>query len=357
MRLRAGLPLWAALAGLAVTAAPAAAAPRFHLKRVHSLDAASQPLYLAAPAGSRRIWVVQRDGRVVVLDHGRLRTFLDIRSSVETGGGEQGMFSIAFSPGFARDHRFYVYYSERGTGDEMIVRYLAHGNRAVRSSRHVMLRIRHRDAGNHNGGQLAFGPDGQLWLGSGDGGGANDQFHNSQTPGSNLGKLLEINQSTGKVTQRGRGLRNPWRFSFAPDGTIWIGDVGQDTWEEIDHVNPSAHPLYNFGWPRFEGRALHNSSVSLTGGTYVGPIAVVEHPGSEAIIGGFVYRGPVRALRGWYLYSDNEVPYLRGIKLRRGKRTLHFTITGIPGGATSFGEDGKHRLYLLTYNGIYRFTK
>jgi glucose/arabinose dehydrogenase len=348
----------AALAGLLVSAAPAAAAPKFHLTRVHSLDGASQPLYLAAPKGSRRIWVVERTGRIVVLDHGRLRTFLDISSQVESGYYEQGMLSMAFSPTYSRDHRYYVYYDERGTGDLLIVRYQARGDRTVSSSRHLMLRIAHRDAPNHNGGQLQFGPDGQLWLATGDGGGGNDQFHNSQNPNVMLGKLLEINTATGKVTQRGRGLRNPWRFSFAPDGTLWIGDVGQDTWEEVDHVNPASHPLYNFGWPRYEGRALHNSAVSLTGGTYVSPIAVVKHPNSEALIGGFVYRGSVRSLQGYYLYSDNDVPYLRGIKLRHGKHPLRFTVTtGIPQGATSFGEDASHRLYLLTYNGIYRFTK
>jgi glucose/arabinose dehydrogenase len=348
--------LLGALAAVAATATPAVAAPSFHLTRVHALDGVSQPVDLAAPAGSSRIFVVERQGRVRVLDRGHLRTFLDIHNSVESGFDEQGLLSIAFSPNFAHDNLFYVYYTRRGTGDITIVQYRASGDHAVMSSRRVLLRIPHRDAQNHNGGQLAFGPGGLLWLGTGDGGGANDQFHNSQTPTSRLGKLLTINPKTKAVTQRARGLRNPWRFSFDATGHLWVGDVGQDTWEEIDRINPAAHSLFNFGWPRYEGRALHNPSQALTGGTLVHPLTVIKHPGSEAIIGGFVYRGSVKSLKGWYLYADNEVPYLRGIKIRPGKKTLHFVVNGIPGGATSFGEDGHHRLYLVTYGGIYRFT-
>jgi glucose/arabinose dehydrogenase len=348
--------LLAALAAVVLTAVPATAAPRFRIVRVHALDGVSQPVHLAAPTGSQRLFVVERTGRVRMLYRHRLGTFLDLRSRVASGGGEQGLLSIAFSPGYVHDHLFYVYYTARPSGTITIARYRSNGNHAIVSSRRVLLQVPHDQAQNHNGGQLAFGPDGHLWAGTGDGGGANDGFHHSQDPASRLGKLLEINTTTGAVAQRARGLRNPWRFSFDAAGTLWIGDVGQDAWEEIDHVNPASLGTMNFGWPRFEGRSLHDAGATLTGGTEVKPLTVLAHPGSEAIIGGFVYRGAVRSLRGWYLYADDVVPWLRGIKLRPGHAPLTFKRNGIPGPATSFGEDGAHRLYLVTYNGIYRFA-
>jgi len=230
--------------------------------------------------------------------------------------------------------------------------------------RRVLLRIRHREAPNHNGGQLQFGPDGRLWIGTGDGGGAGDHFGHAQDRRSLLGKIIRLNVDAAGARARiwGIGVRNPWRFSFDRAGrhTLWIGDVGQDRWEEIDRVTkPAQRSLRNFGWSKFEGRSVFSSAKKLTGGTLVRPLTVVPHPESIAIVGGYVYRGSdVPALRGYYLYSDNANSWIRGIRLRDAKRALRFKKTaGVPGGITSFGEDGRGNVYVCTYGAIYRIVR
>jgi glucose/arabinose dehydrogenase len=338
----------------------ASAAPTFKLRRVAALNGAGNAVFLGAPKGDSRLFVVDQSGIVRVLSGGKLKTFIDLRSRVEAGG-ERGLLSIAFHPNFAANHRFFVYYTARGTGDVTIAEGRANGDRGT--YRRTLVSIRHRQAANHNGGQLQFGPDGRLWFGTGDGGGSNDQFGHAQDRRSLLGKMLrlDVNHAGTKARIWGIGVRNPWRFSFdRKTGTLWIGDVGQGAWEEIDRVTrPSARSLRNFGWSRYEGRQVFNASRKLNGGTLVGPLTVLPHPESIAIVGGYVYRGTdVPALRGYYLYSDNGGPWIRGLRLRTGKSTLRFKKTaGVPSGVTSFGEDARGNVYVVTYGGIYRIVR
>lgn len=357
MRIRSAVGVAALVLTLPGTAL---AAPSFKLRRVAALNGAGQAVYLTSPKGDSRVFVVDQEGIVRVLVNGNLRTFVDLRSRV-LAGGERGLLSIAFHPQFATNHRFFVYYTASGTGDVVVAEGRANGN----TGRYIrrLVTIRHREAGNHNGGQLQFGPDGRLWIGTGDGGAGNDDLGHAQDRRSMLGKMLrlDVNRSGARPSIWGVGLRNPWRFSFdRKTGTLWIGDVGQGRWEEIDRVSkPHRRSLRNFGWGRFEGRELFRSDRRLSGGTLVRPLTVVAHPESIAIVGGFVYRGTdVPGLRGYYLYSDNAGPWIRGIRLRGKKAPLRFVKrAGMPSGITSFGEDSRGNVYVLTYGAIYRIVK
>jgi hypothetical protein len=338
----------------------ASAAPSFKLRRVAALNGAGQAVFLGAPRGDSRIFVVDQRGIVRVLHNGRLTTFIDVRSRVQAGG-EQGLLSIAFHPKFATNGRFFLYYTAAGSGDVTVAEGRAKGDRGAYLR--TWATIRHRQAGNHNGGQLQFGTDGRLWIGTGDGGGGNDDFGHAQDRHSLLGKMLRLNVDHAGSKPRiwGIGLRNPWRFSFdRATGTLWIGDVGQGAWEEIDRVTrPAARTLRNFGWSVFEGRHRFRNDRRLNGGTLTMPVKVVPHPESIAIVGGYVYRGAdVPALRGYYLYSDNGGPWIRGIRMRTGRTALQFVKrSGIPGGVTSFGEDSRANLYVVTYGGIFRIVR
>jgi hypothetical protein len=360
--------LLALLLPLLVVAAPAAAAsPTFHLRRITALDGAREAVHLAAPKGDPRLFVVERQGRVLVLDRGKVSTFLDITADVESAYGERGLLSIAFHPGFATNGRFFVYYTAKGPGHELTVaEFDGSGKRAAASSRAVWASIDHHQAPNHNGGQLAFGPDGKLWLGTGDGGDGGDSQGHAQDRGSLLGKLLTIDVDApgAHPVIRAVGVRNPWRFSFDRErGTLWVGDVGQDRFEEIDRIDTRRPGLLNLGWGRFEGRSLFNGGRTLTGGRLLWPIAVIPHPHGEAVIGGFVYRGSVRALRGWYLYADNAPadgagPWIRGLRPSGHPHFGRFERTrGIPPGITSFGEGGTGEVYVVSYGGVFRIVR
>ncbi len=356
--MRSRIALGAAVALLALPAA-AVAAPSFNLRRVAALDGAGQAVHLASPKGDARIFVVDQVGIVRVLHDGQLTTFIDLQDRV-AAGGEQGLLSIAFHPKFATNRRFFVYYTSRPNGDVTIAEGRANGDTGT--FRRVLLTIRHRDATNHNGGQVAFGPDGRLWIGTGDGGGGGDQFGHAQNRRSRLGKMLRLNvDRAGSAPQMwGIGLRNPWRFSFdRASGTLWIGDVGQGAWEEIDRVaRPHTRALRNFGWPRYEGRADFEPAKQLGGGTLVRPLSVYSHAAGVSVTGGFVYRGrDVPALRGYYLYADYGATWIRGIKLTRTGRPLRLEKRGAPSGITSFGEDGRGNVYACTSGGIYRIVR
>ncbi len=335
--------------------------PPFHLRRVTALDAARGPVFLAAPRGDERLFVVEQQGRILVLSGGRLTTFLDLTSDVQLGG-EQGLLSVAFHPRFAENHRLFVYYTARRTGAIVVDELVANGDTVDLSTRRRWLVIPHADAANHDGGQLQFGPDGRLWLGTGDGGLAGDVLGHAQDRRSLLGKILRLNvdtRATAPVTWA-IGARNPWRFSFdRATGTLWIADVGQNAWEEIDRLDPRRPGLVNLGWGRYEGRHLYNRRRRLGGGRLTWPVAEVAHPHSEAIIGGYVYRGSVKALAGWYLYSDNQPgdgngPWLRG--MRAATHEMWERHAGIPVGVTSFGEDGSGEVYLVSTSGIFQFV-
>ena len=285
--------------------APATArgtAEHFRLER--ALSGLVRPTWVgAAPGDPDALWVVEQPGRVLRIAGGRRETVLDLRDEVKTGA-EQGMLGIAFHPDFDRNRRFYLHWSERRDGDTRVAEF-----RAGRDGRRELLRLEQPEE-NHNGGALAFGPDGRLYLGLGDGGGAFDPRRTAQDEGNLLGKLLATEvDGTGKVAWRTilTGLRNPWRFWFDPAmNEVWIGDVGQDKVEEIDRVPLEFdEPPKNLGWSAFEGtRALPGHDLDRTG-EIVWPVAAYSHRDGCSVTGGLIYRGSrLPRLSGRYLYGD-----------------------------------------------------
>jgi glucose/arabinose dehydrogenase len=315
-----------------------------------------QPLvHLSAPRGGARgrVYVVEKDGRIRVLTNGRVTgTLLDLRGQVSTGS-EQGLLSVAFHPRFARNGRYYVNYTDRN-GDTRVVEY--RGRRRLRQILSV-----DQPYSNHNGGQNAFGPNGRLYVGMGDGGSGGDPENRAQDLGERLGKLLAINvdRRAPRPEIVGYGLRNPWRFSFdRQTGDLYIGDVGQNAWEEVDFTPRRSPGLENYGWDVYEGRARYEDKAPSGPGRLVFPIAVYPLGDHCAVAGGFVYRGAaVPVARGRYFYGDNcsgAVWSLRVVGGRaRSVRREPFTIDGL----SSFGEDSRGELYAVTLGGrVYRLA-
>jgi len=360
------------------TATPSAAARGVRLAKVADFDA---PVYLTSPPGDRqRQLVVEQEGRVMVVRGGRkLDTpFLDIRDQV-TAGGEQGLLSIAFAPDYAQSGLLYVYFTD-DAGDQRIVEYRRRdAEHADPGSARLVLRMADSED-NHNGGLLLFGPDGLLYVGTGDGGGGGDQHGrrgNAQNLGSLLGKILRIdpragggrpyqvpedNPFVGRSGARGEiyayGLRNPWRFSFdRRTGDLAIGDVGQNAWEEIDFVRRGRGRGANFGWRPFEGRSRYASGESAPG--QVGPVIVRSHgAGNCSITGGVVVRDRALAgLRGRYVFGDFCKGRVESARLSPGRaRGVRRTSLKV-GSLSSFGEDAQGRVYALSLDGpVYRIV-
>lgn len=324
------------------------------------------PIFLTAPANDARLFVVERPGRIRVVRNGTLvgTPFLDI-TALTTTDGERGLLSMAFDPAYASNGRFYVYYTATD-GAITIARYqVSAGNADVANATGtVLLSIPHASASNHNGGQLAFGPDGMLYLATGDGGGANDPPGNAQNTGSLLGKMLRIDVrgtsyavppdnlfasgSGGRGEIWARGLRNPWRFSFDTTGQIYIADVGQSAREEVN-VQPATSAGLNYGWNRIEGTQCVGATTCDTTGM-TPPTFEYDHANGEcAILGGYVYRGSaVPELQGRYFYTDLCVGKLLSFAYRTGNvtETVDWTLP-IPGTAFSFGTDAAQELYVL----------
>ncbi|MGN6188600.1 MAG: PQQ-dependent sugar dehydrogenase, partial [Conexibacter sp.] len=330
----------------------------------------------------RRLFVVQQAGRIMVVRDGRtLRTpFLDLTAKV-VSGGEQGLLGLAFAPDYARSGRFFVNYTDRtSNGDTRIVEYRrsrSNPDRADPRSARLIL-AQDQPEPNHNGGQLAFGPDGYLYVGLGDGGGGDDQhgpIGNGQSLGTLLGKILRIDPrpSGGRpygiprdnpfVGRRGAkaeiyayGLRNPWRFSFdRRTGDIAIGDVGQDHVEEVDFRTRGNARGVNFGWRAWEGTRREDPSLHVSGD--VKPVLEYTHDGGNcSVTGGYVIRDPrLPRLSGRYVYGDFCAGNLFTAKLRQDgasrPRRLGFHV----GALSSFGEDQRGRVYVVSLNGpVYR---
>jgi glucose/arabinose dehydrogenase len=330
----------------------------FHFRQIAS--GFNQPVYVAQPKSEPgRLYVVERAGRILALAGGKRSTFLDLRSRVESGYDEQGLLSVAFSPGYARNHRFYVYYTVRGTGDVEIDTMLSRRGKAVLSSRRRLILINHRANDNHDGGQLQFGPDGALWAGTGDGGSGGDPPDNSQNLSRKLGKLLRYSGGHWRIAAF--GLRNPWRFSFdRANGDLYIGDVGQDTWEEVDYRPRGAiGRLTNYGWSAYEGDSKFKPSRLVHRGTLVFPVIVYHHSGTNgcSITGGYVYRGTaVPAAVGRYFYGDYCSGRIWSFKIAGGKATDNRTDAQI-GSLSSFGEGADGTLYAVSLDGgLYKLT-
>ncbi|HEY7562582.1 MAG TPA: PQQ-dependent sugar dehydrogenase [Gaiellaceae bacterium] len=313
----------------------------------------------AAPGEPGRLYVVERAGRIRVLESGRVlpRPFLDISADV-TSGGEQGLLSVAFHPDYAENGLFYVDYTDL-EGDTRVVELRAEEGREptkVRELLHVA-----QPYSNHNGGQLAFDRDGLLYVGMGDGGSGGDPENRAQDLGSRLGKLLRIDVDRPDADWEivAYGLRNPWRFSFDREtGDLWIGDVGQGAVEEVDYLPAGdVGSLVNFGWDVFEGTHVYEDKKPNDAGRLVGPIAEYSHDEGCSITGGFVYRGEhVPSAQGRYFYGDYCSGRLWSLE-RTGDgarvRRLRFEVPEL----SSFAEDGSGELYLLTLDGtVYRLV-
>ena len=355
----------------------ASAARGVRLRKVADFDA---PVYVTSPPGDRaRQFVVEQGGRVMVVRDGRkLRTpFLDIRGQV-TAGGEQGMLSIAFPPDYADSGLFYVYFTDNDQNQRIVEYKRASADRADPGSARLVLRMPDRES-NHNGGLLLFGPDGLMYVGTGDGGGGGDMHGargNAQNLGSLLGKILRIdpragggrpyqvpgsNPFVGRSGARGEvysyGLRNPWRFSFdRRTGDLSIGDVGQNAYEEIDSVRRGAGRGANFGWRPFEGRSRYTDGESAPGA--IGPVVVRSHSdGNCSITGGVVVRDRSLSLRGRYLFGDFCRGRIESARLTPGRardvRNTSLKVSSL----SSFGEDAQGRVYVVSLEGpVYRIA-
>jgi glucose/arabinose dehydrogenase len=343
----------------------------------------STPTYLTSPPGdAERLFVVEQSGQIHVVRDGAVlpTAFIDLTSLV-LSGGERGLLSMAFAPDYASTGRFYVYYTARSPEGEVRIEEFhrsANPDLADAGSRRPILTIDH-PRGNHNGGQLQFGPDGYLYIGTGDGGGAGDPDGNAQNLETLLGKILRINPVGAPygippdnpfVGQAGRdevwsyGLRNPWRFSFdRQTGDLVVADVGQGSWEEIDFVPTAAGRGRgaNFGWGCWEGRHVYTPNTgraecSPPPTNHVQPVSEYSHSRGCAITGGYVVRDPALApLAGRYLYGDYcSAPVWSLILATPDGQDDRQTGLGVPS-LYSFGEDACGRVYALSGAGpVYR---
>ncbi|MEA2467322.1 MAG: hypothetical protein QOJ57_1448 [Thermoleophilaceae bacterium] len=353
MPLRASA-LAAAVAALALFAAPASAA--LHLTTIGTDF--SSPVYVTGPpADPHRLYVVERGGKIFeVLDGQKQATpFLDMTTLVRAGG-EQGLLSMAFAPDYASSGRYYVYYTaprDGDTGGSVIT-----VDEISPAGRRNIFTVDHPNAGNHNGGQIQFGPDGLLYAATGDGGSTPAK---AQDLTSRLGKVLRVNPLSANAANPeiyAYGLRNPFRFSFdRQTGNLIIGDVGQSAREEVDLTPAGTAAGVNYGWPCREGSIAGPGGCTATGNV-VDPVLEKDHSadGYCAIIGGYVVRDAgLGALTGRYVYGDNCSDGVRSAALA-SPTTVDDTATGldIPG-LSSFGEDACGHVYATSLNGpVYR---
>jgi glucose/arabinose dehydrogenase len=340
------------------------------LTKVLVSDAFDQPVFVTAPAGDARLFVVDQPGRIwIVKDGERLATpFLDLRDRV-TFRGEQGLLGLAFHPDYATNGRFYVNYTDT-SGDTQVVRYEVSGNADVADagSASTVLGI-DQPAINHNGGWLGFGPDGYLYIAMGDGGGGGDTFGNGQNLDTLLGKILRIAVDgeepygiprTNPFAEGGGrpeillyGLRNPWRVAFAGNN-LYIADVGQGAWDEISVVGLDQGGA-NLGWPIMEGTHCFRAA-SCDRQDLVLPVHEYAHDGGAcSITGGFVYRGAaIPALSGEYLFSDYCAGFVHSFRYEGAPVSQVTDWTpplGDVGNVTSFGEDSAGELYITAEDG------
>ncbi|HSL92754.1 MAG TPA: PQQ-dependent sugar dehydrogenase [Candidatus Limnocylindrales bacterium] len=315
--------------------------------------------------GSGNLYIVEQSGRIKLVKNGTLQAapFLDISTRV-LSGGEQGLLGLAFPPGYAVKQYFYVNYTRVPDGNTVIARYrLAAGSESADPGSEEILLLVSQPFANHNGGQLAFGPDGFLYIGMGDGGSGGDPQNNAQNPASLLGKILRIDVESGVVPYaippanpfvqspgfRGEiwalGLRNPWRFSFdRQTGDLYIGDVGQGAFEEVDFQPAGSAGGENYGWNIMEGTHCFGNPACSSAGLIL-PVAEYDHGQGCSITGGFVYRGTTYPrMQGVYLYADFCSGRFWGLK-RDGSVWQNTLLLTEPHSIASFGEDEAGNLY------------
>jgi len=321
-------------------------------------------------AGDTRLFITQQAGRIVIHDGAQLlsQPFLDITSLV-LSGNERGLLSVAFHPRYTENGRFFVNYTDR-SGNTVVARYNVSSNPNVAdpSSGVPILQIQQPFA-NHNGGQLQFGPDGYLYIGMGDGGSGGDPDNRAQNLGDLLGKMLRIDVDSATYTvppsnpflsragARGEiwayGLRNPWRFSFdRASGDLWIADVGQGLWEEVDFQPATSIGGENYGWRRMEGTHCFNPSNNCNTGSLVLPVIEYGHTGGAcSVTGGYVYRGArYPGLQGMYLYADFCSGVISGARRQPDGTVTTRTLLSTGFLISTFGEDVNGEIYVASYN-------
>ncbi len=399
---------------LSAIMANAQSLPQIVLKPVLTKLTVDRPMWMSeAPDGSGRLFVVYQAGKILIVqkgsDGGDAKEFFNIEDRHPYFENEDGLMSIAFHPGFKTNGLFYVYYNQKNPANQhsqpqdypfrsVISEFkisAADPDKADLGSERIVLEVP-QPFWNHKGGELAFGPDGYLYLGLGDGGAGGDPFGSGQSTETLLAKMLRIDVNSRATVRDGNrshelqygipgdnpfvneknarheifayGLRNPWRYSFdRQTGDLWVGDVGQDLWEEVDVVTKGG----NYGWSVREG--AHHYKPGPAGAQYIEPVMEYahrqniqsegmfpDHPTGLCVIGGYVYRGEkYPALQGVYLYCDYSPGNIYGLRYDRDahKVTAHGTLLKQPKSITSFAEDADGEVYALTQDGkIYMIT-
>lgn len=341
-----------------------------------------QPLeYRVAGDGSNRVFVVEKPGRILVFPNDseveNAEVFLDVTSLVDSNASEKGLLGLAFHPDYKNNGFFYINYTDRNS--TVIARYQrdpANPDRALPNSASILLTFP-QPYENHNGGRMDFGPDGYLYIATGDGGSAEDPQNNAQNRGNLLGKLLriDVDNPMGNLpygipadnpfannTQGWReeiyayGLRNPWKFSFDQQrGWLWAADVGQDRVEEINLINSGA----NYGWRIMEGSLCYPADADCDREGLTLPVWEYQHPTGRSVTGGYAYYGSaIPGLYGAYVYGDFETGLLWALWLDANQAVLENRLllnTGL--NISSFGLDQNNELYVVDFNGsIYRIA-
>lgn len=369
----------AVLAAMLACALPALAQPTVALRRLIPQEVLRRPVHLAElPDGSATLVVVEQAGRILRFRRDAPRAegvLLDHRRAVSSVDNEEGLLSVAFHPRFGEHPYLYVYYCAARPRRSVVARFRYDTVRrtADPGSERVLLEVS-QPYSNHKGGQLAFGPDGFLYIGLGDGGSAGDPHENGQNRGVLLGKILRIdvdreqpplryaipadNPFAGQAGARGEiwayGLRNPWRFSFdRQTGDLYAGDVGQDAWEEIDRIVTGG----NHGWNLTEGTHCYKTSPCSTTGQEL-PIAEYSHDEGRSVTGGFVYRGmAIPGLRGRYVFGDYASGSVWTLPTAGQGPRRHERLLATGHAISSFGEDAAGELYLVDLaGGVYQLV-
>ena len=338
----------------------------------------ANPVYVTAPAGDGRLFVVEQPGRIRIVKNGQLlpAPFLDIAARVSSGG-ERGLLSVAFHPSYAANGFFFVHFTDL-SGDTRVERFSRSSDPdvALPTSSKLILTVA-QPFPNHNGGLNLFGPDGMLYIGLGDGGSGGDPFGNGQNRNTLLGKILRIdvdrgdpyvvpagNPFAGQQGARGEiwalGLRNPWRFAIdRTAGVMYIADVGQDRFEEVNAVAANRAGV-NYGWNTMEAASCFGSASCNQQGLELPVLFYARSGGACAVTGGFVYRGAsLPEIAGHFFYSDYCAGFLKSFQFQNGTAVEQRTWdVGSVGSVTSFGEDGSGELYMTSSNGrVYRIVR
>jgi glucose/arabinose dehydrogenase len=361
---------------IAASATSAAAQDGLRLEPV--VEDLEQPVLVThAGDGSGRLFVVEQTGRILIVDRGDLLEdpFLDIRDGVGAGG-ERGLLGLAFHPAYADNRRYFVHYTRAEDGASVVAEFrVSRDPNRSRPAGRALLTVEQPFA-NHNGGMIAFGPDGFLYIALGDGGSSGDPGNRAQDPDVLLGKILRIDvdgrrpyaipednpfaAGGGRPEIYALGLRNPWRYSFDPaTGDLYIGDVGQGEWEEIDFLAAGSPPGANFGWDYFEGSHAYEGSPPDES-ALIFPILEYSHDGGGcSVTGGHVYRGAeLPEFYGVYLFADYCAGSVWGLLAGPDGTWTADLLFGLDGQVTSFGLDAAGELYLTARDGtVYKLVR